>query len=350
MTQLENEGFFRVNPRGTFFAVSPEDRLARPASRLRLRQFGFRPGDFVGLHRTGDVHYGTDRGDTIKSLWMESRQFSARALTEVPFVFRWRGEDILLCPRDTWYSDNSDPDGDYGVVVSYVNSRPPTSGSSNSTMKRRVSCVDSADCTTTLCSPDRPVVSSFDILTEDDHRFETKLAEISNSIEVPLQEYPHQYRGWYENETWSPESSKWHGPRLGGRHKGIDVFLMSGTNVVSPTDGTLLINPFSQGPRNPTFGRSSVVKYGRNGKIYFVIFAHLSENGGRTGRHVRRGEIIGRSGCSGNAGTDLPCGQASSRNSYGGRSDHLHVEIREGSIKIAATKIDPLSHFRWQIE
>ncbi|WP_170328956.1 M23 family metallopeptidase [Ruegeria arenilitoris] len=333
-----HETFHKVNPRGTFFPTSPEDTDAQRATVLRLGRYGFRGGDYVALARTGALKYGPGVGDTIKSLWLQSSALGRRELNERPYLFRWGGERIQLCAQDSYYSDNTDPNGDYGVAISHINSRPP-----------HLRAADGEKDTGSLDETE-PYEDVVDILTEKlgfEHGFE-------GSAYIPFADldedkYPYQYRGWYLNNGWKPDWSHFDGQRPSGRHKGIDVFLQRGTKLLAPTAGKLYLNPFKGGPNNPTFGKSAVIEYTRNRKTYFLIYAHLSAVSGRSGRPISSGQEVGRSGCSGNAGGNYPCGDMGSRNDYGGRSDHVHIEVREGGLDISAPKINPLSHFRWRI-
>ncbi|TQF70319.1 M23 family metallopeptidase [Pseudoalteromonas luteoviolacea] len=92
---------------------------------------------------------------------------------------------------------------------------------------------------------------------------------------------------WHENTFWyEPWGSS-------GVHKGIDIFGQVGTGVIAATDGIVIYE--------------GVVKKG--GKVVVILgpkwrahyYAHLQSYSVRHGQWVRRGELIGRLGDTGNA-------------------------------------------------
>jgi murein DD-endopeptidase MepM/ murein hydrolase activator NlpD len=99
----------------------------------------------------------------------------------------------------------------------------------------------------------------------------------------------------------------WQAPRPGGRtHEGQDIFARLGTPVISATDG-IVVRIGSGG-----LGGNTVHILGAGGRTYY--YAHLSAyvDPLETGQQVRRGEIIGYVGNTGNAR---------------GTSPHLHFGI-----------------------
>jgi murein DD-endopeptidase MepM/ murein hydrolase activator NlpD len=91
--------------------------------------------------------------------------------------------------------------------------------------------------------------------------------------------------------------SFWGAARDGGRkHKGIDIFARKGTPVVAVTDGIV----------------SSVGNGGRGGKTVWVrsfkhpwtaYYAHLDQQKVRIGQFVKKGQVLGTVGNTGNAKT-----------------------------------------------
>jgi peptidoglycan LD-endopeptidase LytH len=87
----------------------------------------------------------------------------------------------------------------------------------------------------------------------------------------------------------------WGAPRSGGRrHKGIDIFAKRGTEVIAPVSGVVL-----DIGRN-RLGGNIVKILGPGPQVHY--FAHLERFGPLTKRGlVRRGEVVGYVGDTGNA-------------------------------------------------
>jgi murein DD-endopeptidase MepM/ murein hydrolase activator NlpD len=90
-------------------------------------------------------------------------------------------------------------------------------------------------------------------------------------------------------------TNSWGAPRSGGRHhEGIDIFARRNTPVVSATDGIVTRVGWN------TLGGRIVMVTGPGG--YHHYYAHLERFGSKKlGEAVRRGEVIGYVGDSGNA-------------------------------------------------
>jgi murein DD-endopeptidase MepM/ murein hydrolase activator NlpD len=97
-----------------------------------------------------------------------------------------------------------------------------------------------------------------------------------------------------------------------GWHAGIDITAPDGTPVRAARDGTVTF-----AGRQGRYGRLVVLEHGDGVTSWY---AHLDEAQARVGRPVRRGDVIGTSGRSGNA-----------------TGPHLHFEIR-----VAGNPVDPL--------
>lgn len=106
------------------------------------------------------------------------------------------------------------------------------------------------------------------------------------------------------------------GPRWSkGYHTGVDFAVPTGTNVHAMVDGTVV---------NANWGKS----YGTQAVVQvqggFVIYAHLSALLVKPGDKVVKGQLIGKSGNTGNSS-----------------GPHLHVEYRDNIRWSAGKDIDP---------
>lgn len=93
------------------------------------------------------------------------------------------------------------------------------------------------------------------------------------------------------------------------RHKGIDIVAPPGTPVRSAASGSV-VSSTSSG----AYGQIIVIEHG-NGLS--SAYSHLSKRHALVGQEVRRGEIIGEVGNSGNATTN-----------------HLHYEVRRNGTPV----------------
>lgn len=99
-------------------------------------------------------------------------------------------------------------------------------------------------------------------------------------------------------------------------HQGVDYTIPEGSRVFATADGTVR----DVLERNSTSGRTVVIDHG-NG--YETSYSHLSQIHVKKGQHVRRGDIIARSG---DTGLSL--------------APHLHYEVRYNGMRI-----DPIHYF-----
>lgn len=90
--------------------------------------------------------------------------------------------------------------------------------------------------------------------------------------------------------------SYWGASRDGGRrsHKGIDIFAKKGTPVVAIADGVIV----SKG-NTPVGGKVLWLKSSKH--AWTAYYAHLDKHKVRAGQRVRKGEVIGTVGNTGNA-------------------------------------------------
>lgn len=90
----------------------------------------------------------------------------------------------------------------------------------------------------------------------------------------------------------------WGASRDGGRrrHKGIDIYARKGTAVVAITDGVIVEKDLT-----PIGGKTLWLKSARYG--WTAYYAHLDRQLVKKGQHVRKGQVIGTVGNTGNART-----------------------------------------------
>jgi murein DD-endopeptidase MepM/ murein hydrolase activator NlpD len=118
-------------------------------------------------------------------------------------------------------------------------------------------------------------------------------------------------------------------------HQGVDIYAKPGTPVLSVEDGKVIDVDYDK-----DYGDLVKIEFERNGKKYYAFYAHLSEKAVKVGDSVRAGQIIGRTGTSGNA-KGLPAEDA-----------HLHFEVhtQPGYRPKLEGRRDPMPHFRSRME
>ena len=95
-------------------------------------------------------------------------------------------------------------------------------------------------------------------------------------------------------------SDSWHAPRYGPgpivrQHEGQDVLCRYGAEVLAPADGTISFETGSLG------GRSAHLSLPDGGFFYFAHFVRWNDRRFSNGDQVRRGDVIGYCGDTGNA-------------------------------------------------
>jgi murein DD-endopeptidase MepM/ murein hydrolase activator NlpD len=98
-------------------------------------------------------------------------------------------------------------------------------------------------------------------------------------------------------------------------HDGVDIYVALGTPVLSPFDG-VVIDPATRWKPwiRARYGITAVIASAEPGsRGYVAILAHLSVTTVRPGDRVQRGQVLGRTGRTGNAEATRP---------------HLHFELR----------------------
>lgn len=125
-------------------------------------------------------------------------------------------------------------------------------------------------------------------------------------------------------------SDTYNAPRSGGRiHEALDVMARRGTPVVSADDG--IVRRIST---NPLGGRTVYVV--DHAQKYVHYYAHLDSyaRGLREGQRVRRGDLLGTVGTTGNAPRNAP---------------HLHYQLlryRDARMWWTGEPVNPLPHMR----
>jgi murein DD-endopeptidase MepM/ murein hydrolase activator NlpD len=95
--------------------------------------------------------------------------------------------------------------------------------------------------------------------------------------------------------------STWHAPRSGGRrHEGADLFAKKGTPVVSAVNGQV----WRMG--HDRLGGQVVWVLGEGRTLYYYAHLDAFADGLRVGDHVKRGDVLGAVGNTGNARTTPP--------------------------------------------
>lgn len=113
-------------------------------------------------------------------------------------------------------------------------------------------------------------------------------------------------------------------------HNGVDFAVITGTPVVAAAPGTVAKFKHDVGG----YGLHVVLDCEKQGEKFRVIYAHLSETAVHVGEQVAEGQIIGKSGNTGNS-----------------TGPHLHFEVRPedarkpGSYVPGAQAVDPMPMF-----
>jgi murein DD-endopeptidase MepM/ murein hydrolase activator NlpD len=110
-------------------------------------------------------------------------------------------------------------------------------------------------------------------------------------------------------------------PRSGERSDGISIAVPEGTPIEAADDGVVVY----AGNGLQSFGNLVIVRHADD---YVTVYAHAKELSVKRGDQVRRGDVIGASGETGNAGTP-----------------RLYFEIRKNS-----APVDPLSLLERRID
>lgn len=110
--------------------------------------------------------------------------------------------------------------------------------------------------------------------------------------------------------TKSMIKDKWGASRAGGirKHKGIDIHARKGTPVVAVCDGVIV-----EKAHTPIGGKTLWLKSPKHS--WSAYYAHLDKQYVKEGQYVRKGQVIGTVGNTGNARTT---------------PSHLHFGVKQG--------------------
>ncbi|MCM1333734.1 MAG: peptidoglycan-binding protein [Bacteroides sp.] len=133
----------------------------------------------------------------------------------------------------------------------------------------------------------------------------TKNSKVSVQFTVKVEDAKWQWplpldkSNWISGEFWQERSNH--------MHRGIDIAVGNGTDVLATRDGTIA---YVHSKKTGARGLYVVVDHGDG---YYSIYQHLSESLKNVGDFVNKGDVIAKSGDSGSAG-----------------SYHLHFEVKRG--------------------
>jgi murein DD-endopeptidase MepM/ murein hydrolase activator NlpD len=102
-----------------------------------------------------------------------------------------------------------------------------------------------------------------------------------------------------------------------GYHTGVDFAVPQGTDVLAVTDGKIVSANWGK-----AYGTQIVQKL--EGQNAWVIYAHLSKSLVKAGDEIKKGQMIGESGNTGNSS-----------------GPHLHFEMRDNIRWSAGKDLDP---------
>jgi murein DD-endopeptidase MepM/ murein hydrolase activator NlpD len=124
-------------------------------------------------------------------------------------------------------------------------------------------------------------------------------------------------------------------------HDGVDLLVPIGTPLVAPFAGTVVNPARIWKPWDPQrYGNVVVIRSSEAGSLgYYALLVHLSRVSVKVGTAVTRGQVVGRTGISGNAAETAP---------------HLHFELRApfkiefhyAGVKRRLDAFDPLPSLR----
>ncbi|MBT2644583.1 peptidoglycan DD-metalloendopeptidase family protein [Bacillus sp. ISL-41] len=122
------------------------------------------------------------------------------------------------------------------------------------------------------------------------------------------------------------EITSGYGPRWGRLHAGIDIADESDeTEVVAAASGTVIRSYYST-----TYGNCVLITHKINDRTFTTLYAHLEKSTVTTGQPVKKGELLGYMGNTGDS-----------------RGKHLHFEIHEGQWNYEKSySVDPLLYVK----
>lgn len=365
--------FYPVDPKGTYLKPLRPGDSANAATSIAISALNLLPGDYLGLERTGTFYAGPNypsvsslvavfRAGTSAVAPMDygTQVGEGTSIGDIPQDFAlWEAQNIVRIPdgaerieftsNDVWFSDNVS-NGKFGVLVTKPNASPDASASL--AVERNVD--DSApDCG--VGEPNPAVMPLIDKIIAEERILDIEaVSYMTLAAPVPLP----QYRGWYPaspnvaRSYWNSSQSKYLG--RGGDHKGVDIFAPTGTPVLAPVSGRFVPNAYRP---DGDLGTNGIIIYRKGRRQRHCVLAHLATITASAGT-IRAGQIVGTAGCSGTAGSygNPPICGVGRQNLCGGRSDHVHIDVREGAqptnnpeyvdpvVELRLTIRDPDSH------
>ncbi len=112
-----------------------------------------------------------------------------------------------------------------------------------------------------------------------------------------------------------------------GYHTGVDYACPVGTDVFAMQDGTVIAGGWGASYGTQILIDQKALNEGKPNRIAggWAIYAHLSKSLVKPGQVVKKGQLIGKSGNTGNS-----------------TGPHLHVEVRNNQRWSAGTEVDPM--------
>ena len=104
-----------------------------------------------------------------------------------------------------------------------------------------------------------------------------------------------------------------------GFHTGVDFAVPEGTKIIATVDGKVLANKWGK-----AYGTQLVVESKIGGKKVWMIYAHLSKLLVKVGADIVKGQVIAKSGNTGNSS-----------------GPHLHFEVRDNARWSAGKPVNP---------
>lgn len=122
------------------------------------------------------------------------------------------------------------------------------------------------------------------------------------------------------------ELTSGYGPRWGRLHPGIDIADESAeTQVVAAASGTVIRSYYSA-----TYGNCVLITHKIGDRTFTTLYAHLEKSTVTTGQSVKKGELLGYMGNTGDS-----------------RGKHLHFEVHEGQWNYEkSNSVDPLLYVK----
>ena len=153
-------------------------------------------------------------------------------------------------------------------------------------------------------------------------------------------EYSGETRGIYNNNRWRPEWSRFRSDRgrPGYHHSGVDIYSPVGTPIVASANGRVQNIPEANGA---SIGNRVWLWVDDGGDVARIVYGHLAGFEGED-RRVQAGEVIGYSGCSGNADYDNICSEL---NDCGMTAAHVHLVV----FNRYSQALDPVARLGWDL-